>query len=98
MDDSLHDYALDIVDRTRKLGATGAGREPARHADAATRGAGARLSGRPGLLHPDDFKQLAVPVFAHRVVVNSRHAAAEKIGQTTESVLREIVESAPVPL
>jgi MoxR-like ATPase len=55
------------------------------------------LDGRDYCL-PDDFKQLAVPVFAHRVVASSRHASLQKKSETTESVLREIVESVSVPL
>jgi MoxR-like ATPase len=55
------------------------------------------LDGRDYCL-PDDFKQLAVPVFSHRVVASSRHASLQKKSETTESVLREIVESVRVPL
>jgi MoxR-like ATPase len=47
---------------------------------------------------PDDFKQLAVSVFAHRVVASSRHASLQKKSETTEAALREIVESVRVPL
>jgi MoxR-like ATPase len=57
----------------------------------------AYLDGRDYCL-PDDFKSLAVAVFAHRVVASSRHASAQKKSESTESVLREIVESVPVPL
>jgi MoxR-like ATPase len=47
---------------------------------------------------PDDFKHLAIAVFSHRVVSSSRHASLQRKAQTTESVLRDIVESVPVPL
>ena len=34
----------------------------------------------PRLLRlPDDFKQLILPVFAHRVIVNTRYATAQKL-------------------
>jgi hypothetical protein len=55
------------------------------------------LDGRDYCL-PDDFKQLAVSVFSHRVVASSRHASLQKKSEATESVLRDIVESVPVPL
>jgi MoxR-like ATPase len=55
------------------------------------------LDGRDYCL-PDDFKKLAVPVFSHRVVASSRHASLQKKSETTESVLRDLVESVPVPL
>jgi len=47
---------------------------------------------------PDDFKQLILPVFAHRMVVNTRYAATQKKSTQAEMVLREIMETTPVPL
>jgi MoxR-like ATPase len=47
---------------------------------------------------PDDFKQLIMPVFAHRVVVNTRYATTQKKMAQVEAILREIVESTRVPL
>ena len=98
VDSSLHDYALDIVNRTRNSEQLALGVSP-RGTLMLQRAAQARafLDGRDYCL-PDDFKQLAVPVFSHRVVASSRHASLQKKSETTESVLREIVESVPVPL
>jgi len=98
VDPSLHDYALEIVNRTRKTEQLALGVSP-RGTLMLQRAAQARafLDGRDYCL-PDDFKQLAVPVFAHRVVASSRHASLQKKSETTESVLREIVESVSVPL
>jgi MoxR-like ATPase len=98
VDSSLHDYALEIVSRTRKTEQLALGVSP-RGTLMLQRAAQARafLDGRDYCL-PDDFKQLAVPVFAHRVVASSRHASLQKKSETTESVLREIVESVSVPL
>jgi MoxR-like ATPase len=98
VDTSLHDYALDIVNRTRNSEQLALGVSP-RGTLMLQRAAQARafLDGRDYCL-PDDFKQLAVPVFSHRVVASSRHASLQKKSETTESVLREIVESVPVPL
>jgi MoxR-like ATPase len=98
VDSSLHDYALDIVNRTRTSELLALGVSP-RGTLMLQRAAQARafLDGREYCL-PDDFKQLAVPVFSHRVVASSRHASLQKKSETTESVLRDIVESVPVPL
>src|ERR1700747_930836 len=98
VDSSLHDYALEIVNRTRKTDQLALGVSP-RGTLMLQRAAQARafLAGGDYCL-PDDFKQLAVPVFAHRVVASSRHASLQKKSETTESVLREIVESVSVPL
>jgi len=98
VDSSLHDYALEIVNRTRKSDQLALGVSP-RGTLMLQRAAQARafLDGRDFCI-PDDFKQLAVPVFAHRVVASARYASLQKKSETTENVLREIVESVPVPL
>ena len=98
VDTSLLDYALNIVNRTRTTDQLALGVSP-RGTLMLQRAAQARafLEGRDYCL-PDDFKQLAVAVFSHRVVASSRHASAQKKSETTESVLREIVDSVPVPL
>ena len=98
VDSSLLDYALEIVNRTRNSDLLALGVSP-RGTLMLQRAAQARafLDGRDYCL-PDDFKKLAVPVFSHRVVASSRHASLQKKSETTESVLRDIVESVPVPL
>jgi MoxR-like ATPase len=98
VDVSLQDYALEIVNRTRTSEQLALGVSP-RGTLMLQRAAQARafLDGRDYCL-PDDFKQLAVPVFSHRVVASSRHASLQKKSETTESVLREIVDSVRVPL
>jgi MoxR-like ATPase len=98
VDTSLHDYALEIVTRTRQTDQLALGVSP-RGTLMLQRAAQARafLDGRDYCL-PDDFKKLAVAVFSHRVVASSRHASLQKKSETTESVIREIVDSVPVPL
>jgi len=51
----------------------------------------------PRLCLPDDFKSSPFSVFSHRVVASSRHASLQKKSETTDSVLRDIVESVPFP-
>ena len=98
VDDSLRDYAIDIVERTRRTEQLTLGVSP-RGLLMLQRAAQARafLEGRE-FCTPDDFKQLIVPVFAHRVVVNTRFASTQKKGAQVEAILREIVESTRVPL
>jgi MoxR-like ATPase len=98
VDSSLQDYALEIVNRTRKSDQLALGVSP-RGTLMLQRAAQARafLDGRDFCL-PDDFKQLAVSVFAHRVVASARHASLQRKSETTETALREIVESVHVPL
>ena len=81
VDDSLRDYAIDIVERTRTHRAAHSRRQPARLADAAARGAGAGVSRRPRILHAGRF-QAAHPAGV-RAPRGGQHALrhdAEKIG------------------
>jgi MoxR-like ATPase len=98
VDSTLQDYALEIVNRTRKSDQLALGVSP-RGTLMLQRAAQARafLDARDYCL-PDDFKQLAVSVFAHRVVASARHASLQKKSETTETALREIVDSVRVPL
>src|SRR5437588_9488067 len=83
VDSSLHDYALEIVNRTRKTEQLALGVSP-RGTLMLQRAAQARafLEGRDYCL-PDDFKHLAVPVFAHRVVASSRPASLQNKSDPT---------------
>jgi len=98
VDDSLLDYALEIVDRTRQTEQLSLGVSP-RGAVMLHRAAQARafLEGRDFCL-PDDFKRLIVPVFAHRVVVSSRYVSTQKKSEQAEAILREILDTTRVPL
>jgi len=98
VDDSLLDYTLQIVRRTRdseflSLGVSPRGSLMLYRAAQAL----AYVEGRDFAV-PEDFKTLAVPVFAHRVVVNARYTSTLKKSEQAEQVLREIVESVLVPV
>jgi MoxR-like ATPase len=98
VDDSLVEYALNIVNRTRESAHLSLGVSPRgslmlyRAAQAL-----AYVDGRDFTV-PEDFKLLAVPVFSHRVVVSGRYASTMKKSQQAEQILREIVEGVPVPV
>jgi MoxR-like ATPase len=98
VDESLLDYALEIVERTRQTEQLSLGVSP-RGTVMLHRAAQARafLEGRDFCL-PDDFKQLIVPVFAHRVVVSSRYVSTARKSEQAESILREILETTRVPV
>ena len=98
VEESLLDYALEIVERTRQTEQFLLGVSP-RGAVMLQRAAQARafVEGRDFCL-PDDFKQLIIPVFAHRVVVNTRYVSTQKKSQQAETILREITEATRVPL
>src|SRR5262250_2769469 len=98
VEDSLLDYALEIVDRTRQTEQLSLGVSP-RGAVMLHRAAQARafLESRAYCL-PDDFKRLVVPVFAHRVVVSSRYVSTQKKSEQSEAILLEILETTRVPI
>ena len=98
VDDSLLDYALEIVERTRTSEQLNLGVSP-RGVVMLHRAAQARafLEGRDYCL-PDDFKRLILPVFAHRVVVSSRYVSTRKKSAQAEAILEEFIETTRVPL
>jgi MoxR-like ATPase len=98
VEESLLDYALEIVERTRTTEHLSLGVSP-RGAVMLHRGAQARafLEGRDYCL-PDDFKQLILPVFAHRIVVSSRYASTRKKSEQADAILVEIMDTTRVPL
>jgi MoxR-like ATPase len=98
VDDSLVTYALEIVRRTRESEYLSLGASP-RGSLMLYRAAQARafLSGR-AFTTPDDFKSLAVPLLAHRVVASARYSSTRKKSEQADDILREIVESVEVPM
>jgi len=98
VDDSLITYALNIVRKTRESDHLSLGVSP-RGSQMFYRAAQAMafLDGRE-FCTPEDFKPLAVPVFAHRIVVSSLYASTLRKSEQAEQLVREIVESVPVPV
>ncbi len=98
VDEELVGYTVDIVTRTRHNEFLSLGVSP-RGSMALYRAAQAMafLNGRNYAV-PDDFKRLAIPVFAHRVVLSSRYTSTLRKSDQAGEILREIVESVPVPL
>ena len=98
VDDSLVNYALEIVRRTRESEFLSLGVSP-RGSQALYRAAQAMafLEGRT-FCTPEDIKPLVVPVFAHRVVVNAAYSSTLKNSEQAEQILHEIVNSTPVPV
>ncbi len=99
VDDALVDYILAIVEGTRKHEGVALGVSP-RGAQALFRAvqALALLEGREFAI-PDDCKRLAVPVFAHRLVIATRFGTQTKSSSdTAEKLIEEILSTIPVPL
>jgi MoxR-like ATPase len=97
VDESLVSYALSIVRKTRESEQFSLGVSP-RGSQMLYRAAQAMafLDGR-NFCTPEDIKPLVVPVFAHRVVVNGLYSSTLKKSEQAEQVIKEIVDSTPVP-
>ncbi|MBV9437413.1 MAG: MoxR family ATPase, partial [Acidobacteria bacterium] len=97
VDESLVNYALEIVNKTRQSEQLALGVSP-RGSLMLYRAAQALafLEGRR-FATPEDFKRLAVPVFAHRVVVNARYNSTLRASEQTERIVGEIVDNVAVP-
>lgn len=97
VDESLVTYTLEIVNKTRQSEQLSLGVSP-RGSLMLYRAAQAMafVEGR-SFTTPQDFKRLAVPVFAHRVVVNARYSSTLKASEQAERILGEIVDNVSVP-
>jgi len=98
VDESLVDYMLAIVEKTRAHESLALGVSP-RGSQALFRAvqALALAEGRDYAI-PDDIKRLAGPICAHRVVVNTRAALAQRRGDLGDRIIEEILNQVDVPL
>ncbi|HWS53212.1 MAG TPA: MoxR family ATPase [Pyrinomonadaceae bacterium] len=99
VDDALVDYLMRIVAATRDSEMLDLGVSP-RGTLALFRAAQAlALTDGRDYCVPDDIKRLVLPVFAHRLVVNSRFSSSlHRRSDEAEEVLREIMKTVSVPL
>jgi MoxR-like ATPase len=92
--DAIKRYVVDLTNRTRLNSDVYLGASPRGSLALFRTGqVAAALAGRDYVL-PDDIKQLAVPVLAHRVIVGP---AARLRELSAEKIVREILDNAPVP-
>jgi MoxR-like ATPase len=94
VDEQVRDYILDIGRATRENDGVEVGVSPRgiQRLLEATR-ARAVIRGREFVV-PDDVKRLAVPVFAHRIVLNSESMIG---GETREDIVQAALEEVAVP-
>src|SRR5215469_2131011 len=98
VEDALVDYMLAIVERTRNHESLALGVSP-RGSQALYRAvqALALLEGRDYAI-PDNVKRLAAPVFAHRVIINTRTTLVQRRADVGERIIEEILSQVEVPL
>jgi MoxR-like ATPase len=94
LEDTLIDYIVDLIRATREHPSieTGASTRAANMLASASR-AHATTQGRDFVI-PDDIKTLAIPLLRHRIVLAPN---AEIDGQTSDGVLREILDQTAAP-
>ncbi|ACZ41415.1 ATPase associated with various cellular activities AAA_3 [Thermobaculum terrenum ATCC BAA-798] len=95
VEESIAEYIVDLIRATREHPAVQLGGSP-RAGTALLRAsrALAALRGRDYVL-PDDVKELAVPVLAHRLVLTQESMLR---GRSAEEILQEIIEQIQVPV
>jgi MoxR-like ATPase len=98
VDDSLVNYVLAVVRKTRESEFLALGVSP-RGSQMLYRAAQAMafLDGRT-FCTPEDFKPLVIPVFAHRVVVSGSYSSTLRKSEQSEQILHEILDGVPVPV
>jgi MoxR-like ATPase len=98
VEEALVDYMLAIVEKTRNHESLTLGVSP-RGSQALYRAvqALALLEGREYAI-PDDVKRLAAPLFAHRVVINTRTTLVQRRADAGERIIEEILNQVEVPL
>jgi MoxR-like ATPase len=96
--DAVVDYMLAIVEQTRSHESLALGVSP-RGSQALYRAvqALALIEGRDYAI-PDDVKRLAVPVFAHRVVINTRTTLVPRRADVADRIIEDILSQVKVPL
>jgi hypothetical protein len=94
IDRQLREYAVALVQATRKDGAARGRREPARFARAAQARACARRHRRAAtFVTPDDVRDIAVPALSHRVVLRAEvwaEAWARRMSRPTRWCARSV--------
>jgi len=93
--EDIYSYIIQIVEATRKhhevlLGVSPRGSQ----ALLKTSQALAAIKGRDYVI-PDDVKQMAIPVLAHRII--ARHSGSESGKPVTHTILEQILQRIPVP-
>jgi MoxR-like ATPase len=98
VDDALVDYLLNVVEQTRAAETIELGISP-RGTLALFRSAQALalIEGRDYCI-ADDIKRLVLPVFAHRIIVNSRSTNLKHKTREAEQLLRDILQKTQVPI
>jgi MoxR-like ATPase len=98
MDPSLTSYLMDIVTATRQSNLIQVGVSPRGSLSMYKLAQAHALAAGRDYCIPDDIKKLSVPAFAHRVVLSTEYGPRATGASSADQIIRNIVESVPVPL
>jgi len=98
MDPSLTTYLMDIVTATRRSTLIQVGVSPRGSLAMYKLAQAHALAAGRDFCIPDDIKKLSVPAFAHRIVLSTDYGPRATGATGANQVIRNIVESVPVPL
>ena len=98
VDDALVDYLMRIVAATRDSEMLDLGVSPRGTLQLFRAAQALALTEERDYCVPDDIKRLVLPVFAHRLVVNSRFSSSLRRSEEAEAVLLELLKTVSVPL
>jgi MoxR-like ATPase len=98
VDDLLLDYLMEIVTVTRNSEMLDLGVSP--RASLALYRAAQALAFTEDRAYciADDIKRLVIPIFGHRIVINSRYSNRLRGGEDADTVLAEIIRGVKVPI
>ncbi len=99
VDDAIVDYLMRIVSATRASEMLDLGVSPPGTLALFRAAQALALTEERSYCVPDDIKRLVLPVFAHRLVVNSRFSSSlHRRSEEAEAVLLELMKTVSVPL
>lgn len=98
VDDLILDYLVKLVDATRNNELLELGVSPRASLALLHAAQSCAILEKRDYCIPDDVKNLVVPVFSHRVIVNARYGSAKKHSEEAETVLQEILKTVEVPI
>ncbi|MBM4034585.1 MAG: MoxR family ATPase [Planctomycetes bacterium] len=96
VDDSIAEYVLEIVSRTRAAPELEIGVSPRGGLSLSRAAQALALVEARDFVLPDDVKRLAVPVLAHRVIRRAALAAGKS--RDEREIVRQIIAGTPVPV
>jgi MoxR-like ATPase len=95
VDDTLQQYAVQVVRATRELPSVQMGAGPRASLSLIRAARALALLDGSDFVNPDQLQELMAPVLAHRIIVDPQSRFS---GVTSEAIVRDLIEATPVPV